>query len=286
MNRSEKTSLLSASGRASGRWLTAMPVSAQTQMSSQCFQISLRRRLGLDLPLGPRTCPGKSCRKQLDHKGHHLASCPRTGFLKRRSIPLEKARAQVFRESGARVVENQLLRDTGVGGVSPDDQRQLEVVAYNLPLFHGVPLCCDATLVSALRSDGVPTPRADRVAGAALARADKRKRQTYHELVNSRQAKLLVLGCEVGGRWSHDVHTILPLLATAKARSAPARLRKAACQAYLSRWWAVLSVAAQTADSATLCGDATALRFASDVGPPLGDIVGGPPAAPAASRVF
>ena len=146
--------------------------------------------------------------------------------------------------------------------------------------------CCDATLVPALRTDGMPIPRADRVAGAALERADKRKRQTYRELVNSRQAKLLVLGCEVGGRWSHDVHTILPLLATAKARSAPARLRKAARQAYLSRWWAVLSVASQSAVAATLCGDAAALRFAPDVEPPLGDIVGGPRAAPVASRLF
>ena len=60
---------------------------------------------------------------------------------------------------------DQLIRELRIPGVRSDDGRQIEVVAYNLPLFHGVPLCCDATLVSPLRADGLAIPRAASLAG-------------------------------------------------------------------------------------------------------------------------
>ena len=64
-----------------------------------------------------------------------------------------------------------LLRDTSLTGIEATDGRALEIVATGLPLEHGIPLGCDATLVSPLHADGTPWPAADVTPGVALARA-------------------------------------------------------------------------------------------------------------------
>eukprot|EP00973_Karenia_brevis_P026257 3621933-Karenia_brevis.AAC.1 len=87
--------------------------------------------------MSPASCNGRSCRRRLDIFGDHRASCPRSGRLKKRSRPLEKAVARMMREAGYRVVENQLLRETNLAPLPSSDRRQLEVVAYNGPLYHG-----------------------------------------------------------------------------------------------------------------------------------------------------
>ena len=97
-------------------------------------------------------------------------------------MPLERAWAQVFREGGARVVENQLLREVGLPNVLPSDQRRLEVVAYGLPLHGGLPLCVDATLVSTLTGDGRPRYTN---AGRAILEAENTKAHTYPELAEA-----------------------------------------------------------------------------------------------------
>ena len=171
MTRRHRALLHSQSGPLASRAFTALPTMPATRSRPERFQVLLRRRLWLRLPLAPRTCPGRSCKANLDHRGDHLAACARTGLLKRRSRHQERAWGQVLREAGARVVENQLLRDTGVPGIRPSDHRAIEVVAYDLPLFHGVPLCCDATLVSPLTGSGGPRDRSDEEPGAALCAA-------------------------------------------------------------------------------------------------------------------
>ena len=90
----------------------------------------------------------------MDSFGDHAASCPRSGFLKLRSRPLEKCWARVLRESGARVRENFMLRDAGIPSIDPADGRRIEVVATGLPLHAGVPLAIDATLVAPLSAKG------------------------------------------------------------------------------------------------------------------------------------
>ena len=115
----QKTLLDSQSGPLAGRHFTALPTQPNLRIKPDRFLSLLRRRLFLTLPLAPRTCPGRTCQKTLDRRGDHLSSCSRTGYLKLRSLPLERCWAQVFREAGARVAENQFLGDLGLPGVAP-----------------------------------------------------------------------------------------------------------------------------------------------------------------------
>ena len=69
-------------------------------------------------------------------------------------------------------------------------------------LEQGVPLGCDATLVSPLHADGSAWAGAAETAGVAIARGERAKASTYPELVNSSRLRLTTLACEVGGRWS------------------------------------------------------------------------------------
>ena len=171
------------------------------------------------------------------------------------------------------MVDDQLLRDTGVPGVRPSDQRALEIVAYDLPLFHGIPLCCDATLVSPLKADGQPAHRSDAVPGSALVEAERRKRRTYWELASGRHARLLVLGNEIGGRWSEDALAILPLLAEARARSAPRLLHGQIRGALVARWSAMIAVTVQDAVAAGLSGEGCrGLCFPADAPPQWGEL--------------
>ena len=194
-----------------------------------------------------------SAGRQLDHLGDHLAACSRTGFLARRANPIERAWTRVARESGARVAHKQLLRDTNVPLANPQDQCQLDMVAYGITPS-GVALCCDATMVSPLTREGQPIPRAATVDWAALARAEAAKRWIYPELQGSAFGRLVTLGCEVRGRWNTDSLQLVAHMAKHKARGAPPLLRKATRAAWHSRWWGFLSVACQTALATTLSG--------------------------------
>ena len=66
--------------------------------------------------------------------------------------------ARIFREAGARVATNVLVRDLDLLVPNVHDGRRLEIVAEGLPLFGGVQLVVDTTLVSPLRGDGSPRP--------------------------------------------------------------------------------------------------------------------------------
>ena len=115
----------------------------------------------------------------------------------------------------------------------PHDQRRLEVVADGLPLFHGAQLAIDTTKVSPVSGDGRPGPQ--RVDGAALVRARRRKETTYPELSDSYfRARLVVLAREVGGRWS-GARTFLSQL-KAKVRHEQPAIRASARHAWLRRW--------------------------------------------------
>ena len=61
--------------------------------------------------------------------------------------------------------------------------RRLEVVVDGLPLFGGVQLAVDTTLVSAVQGDGVPRRGAANRDGVALASAHRKKARTHPELV-------------------------------------------------------------------------------------------------------
>ncbi|CAK0790564.1 unnamed protein product, partial [Prorocentrum cordatum] len=245
----DRALLRSQSGPCAGRAFTALPTTGDFHIPPAEFRVLLLRRLRFDLPFAASAC---RCRGRLDARGDHRAACPRAGVLKKRSIPLEKAAARICREAGGRVAENQLLRDLNVDGVDPRDGRKIEVIAIGLPLWGGAQLAIDATLVSPVRTDGTAQPRAADEDGVQLAVARGRKEATYPELIGSRRCRLVVLGLEVGGRWSEEALTFVWLLARTRARSAPQRLRASARAAYLHRWTGWAAVAAQRAFAATL----------------------------------
>ena len=138
-------------------------------------------------------------------------------------------------------------------GVPIADARQIEVVANNLPLWHGAQLAVDTTLVCPVRRDGTARPHGDTRPGVALDEAARHKREnTYPELLAAGRCRLVVLAFEVGGRWSEDSLDFVRRLARAKARSQPEWLRASAAQAYAHRWSGILAVAAQRAFAASL----------------------------------
>ena len=70
-------------------------------------------------------------------------------MLRLRAGPVEKAWGRVLREAGGRVRENVPLWTMGLEQPVPEtDRRAIELVALGLPLYHGLPLACDATVVS------------------------------------------------------------------------------------------------------------------------------------------
>ena len=173
-------------------------------------------------------------------------------MLRSRGCPLERAAARVCREAGARVSVNTRLADLNLV-VDQVDDRRLEVVANGLPLWNGVQLAVDTTLVSPLTACGEPRRRAGRFQGAALAEARLRKERTYPELLRSHRCRLVVLALELGGRWSPEAADFLRLLARARARSAPPRLRAAVVAASVARWSSLLACAAHGAFAESLC---------------------------------
>ena len=200
------TLLRSQSGPHAGSWLTAIPTEDALRMPPALFQIALRRRLRLPLPMRPRWCGDPSrpgCGHEMDAFGDHEAACPRTGLLGRRGRAVERAWIRVAREAVAgegQVIPQQWMANIAAQVVSPDDRRRLDLVIYGAS-SSGHVLCCDATLVSPLTRAGRPIPRAAARDGAAIARAEQRKRNTYPELCGTRAQRLLVLATE-----NHHLH--------------------------------------------------------------------------------
>ena len=242
-NDTEKALLRSQSGPLAGAALAAVPTSFHTRLEPHLFRLLLLRRLRLPLPPSALVC---RCGRFLDAFGHHRAACAQAGLLSRRGFAVELAAAKICREAGARVTTNVMVRDLDLATPQQAlDGRRLEVVADGLPLFGGVQLAIDTTLVSPVRADGT--------ARRGAAQHDGVARRTYPELVGPRsRARLVVLAREVGGRWSGETSSFLRLLAAAKARPEPPILRKRAECAWRSRWAAILSFAAARAFACSL----------------------------------
>ena len=96
---------------------------------------------------------------------------------------MESAAARICREGGARVTTNVMVRDMDLAAPNPGDARRLEIVADGLPLFGGVQLAIDTTLISTLHCDGSARPGTADTDGAASVAARRRKERTYPELV-------------------------------------------------------------------------------------------------------
>ena len=85
-------------------------------------------------------------------------------------------------------------------GDSPKDNRRVEIMATGLPLYKGMSLICDASLVTPLKANGVARPRAAHEPGVAMAHIEEKKAKIYTESVFSNWCKFLVLSRRRSGR--------------------------------------------------------------------------------------
>ena len=100
--------------------------------------------------------------------------------------------------------------------------------------------------VSVLSQKGEPHPRTTTVPGIAIERAEKRKPETYKEVAQKRGiVQLVTLACETQGRWSETCVLFIQSMAKQKAKEAPPVMRRSAELGWTSRWWSLLSCAAQ-----------------------------------------
>ena len=238
---------LSQQGPCASRHFSVLPTAKETTFTPEQFNILLSVRLLMPLLLDNKFC---RCGAELDPYGFHRSACSTTGVLKPRGTPAEVCMARICREAGARVKENQMLRDLNVV-VPATDTRKIEVIANGLPLYGGKQVAIDTTVVSALTGRGVARGR---TAGQALREARRHKRNTYAEVEQSQRCKLVVIACEVGGRWSDESVSFLKALAWYKAQSCPRLLRGSAYWLFFQRWTGLLACAVQRPYAASLLG--------------------------------
>ena len=107
---------------------------------------------------------------------------------------------------------------------------------------------CRLSIGTALLGEGTANTN-----GKALEMARRRKERTYPELAGEGgRARLVVLGAEVGGRWSTETAEFLSALAWAKVRELPEELQGDARRAWSRRWNMVLGCAAERAVAMSL----------------------------------
>ena len=249
----EQTLLLSQQGRNNARALTAVPSDPTTTSSPDRFRVTLCRRLRLPFLCLAARCEG--CGALLDEYGDHYAACMRSGRVQARAKPAERAWERVLKEArqgtNAAIHAQHLLRNTTLP-IRPTDNRRIDLLVTGFPFHSGKPLFCDVTMRSPLKGNGQPHPKAARTGGAVLKRAERDKQTKYGDVEESPLAELLVLGCEVGGRWNETAVNLVRSLAKNKVQNVHPLLRKSAELAFCDRWWSMLGVATQDALAASL----------------------------------
>ena len=167
-------------GHNAGGAFAYAPTAPEYVIPPHLFWTLLLERLRIPLSITEATCSG--CGAPLDPRGIHRAACTRSGRVRKRAAPVERMLARVFREAGARVRFNALLRDMNVG-VAASDARRIEVLAQNLPCFRGSQLAVDVTLRSALGCSGETQQGAADIDGAILLQARRDKETSCPGLV-------------------------------------------------------------------------------------------------------
>ena len=166
------------------------------------------------------------------------------------------------------------IQDMDIAMPNNIDERRVEILVDGLQLFHGAQLAVDTTLVSVLRRNGVPRPRCADVDGAALEAARRVKERRYPELSGRHgRTRLVVLGAEVGGRWSEETVHFLRHAARAKVRHEPAVLRTSAQHAWLRRWKSMLACSTAQAFGLSLL-DRRGAFGADGATPSTSDVIG------------
>ena len=107
-------------------------------------------------------------------------------------------------------------------------------------------------MVCPLSRLGEARPQTDRTDGHAAQAAQDMKHRRYADVDASNAGALIVLGCEVYGRWCPDALSLVKELAYLKACSSPAYLRASVRAAWFNRWWSLASVGTQAAIAESL----------------------------------
>ena len=254
----QQATVRSQAGPGSATAILGCPTRPEFLLGPTVFRSLLLSRLQLPLQLTESHCEG--CGSALDPTGHHRNACCKSGRLKKRALPLERAAARIRREAGATVRENVKLKDLNL--VVP-----AAVLAFGLPCRAGAQLAIDATFRSPLTATGAARPQAatQNAVVTDSARADKERK--YPELPNTHRCQLVVLALETGGRFSSETSSFLEELAFAKAAEAPGPLRKSARLSWQRRWTRLLACTAARAWCSALLAPAHSLVPPDEHGP-------------------
>ena len=134
--------------------------------------------------------------------------------------------------------------------LSRQDERRIEVTANGLPLWRGVAAWRRAALRRynpGAAPDGCwhATPRQRHHCwGSCAGRRARQGPDLNPELAQANRCRLVVLGIEVGGRWSSQAAEFVRRLTRSRARAAPVAARAAVTFALALRWSALLAFAA------------------------------------------
>ena len=260
----DKAHLRTHSGRYAGAALAGAPTAPEFTIEPTEFRTLLLERLRLPLLVTEAHCEG--CGRKLDELGRHRGACNCSGRLKRRAKPREVAMARICREAGATVKTHAKPRDMNIG-VAASDERGIEVLAQDLPLWSGMQLAVDVTLRSAISAAGAARPRAAMEDGVVANGARRDKEVAYPELVASKRCRLVVAAIETGGRWSDEAALFIEDLACARARDAVFYLRAAAALAWQRRWARLMATSCAAAFARSLIAPAGCVAASSGDGP-------------------
>ena len=178
------------------------------------------------------------------------SACAQAGALAHRAGPLERAAASFCREAGARVAASTALRDMKVD-MPASDARRIAVVANRLPIWRGVQVAVDTTLVSPIQRSGQARAKCDTVPGLAFQQAAARKRRTYPEFRPDRRGRCRLVVFGLNGRTLRSRGKGAWFLA-AEAERGLRGARGAAGRARVRRWTGLVSLAALRAHAATV----------------------------------
>ena len=234
----DQAHLRSHAGAGASDVLHDAPTGREFKVESHLFRTLVLERLRLPLPVTEAFC---ECGSPLDVWGRHRAACPRSGRLRARAVGPEPSLARVCREAGATVRCHAKLRDMNVA-VSAQDERAIEVLASGLPIHHEAQLALDVTMKCTLTAQGLASPGAAHVNGAAALRARRNKELKFQELVAGNRCALVVVAVETGGRWISVAVDFVSSLGGARARDAPPLLRRSSFLAWRRRWSRMLAV--------------------------------------------
>jgi len=254
LNATARALLLSQRGPHAGDSLAAIPTGPETRPRPGRFVTTLRRRAWMPLGLGDAFCPG--CSAALDQHGVHLLSCMASGRVQRRAAALERAFLGICAEAGGRCQPQPLVARLNLGPPGGQrgepDGRRLDFVCFGLPVFGGLPLAADVTLVSPISADGVPQSGCLSDADAVFRDAHAQIVTDYPDIAHAGRAELLCLASSTGGRWNESALSLVRALVRVAGRSQPSVLRRSVELALTRRWWAVLSTARDEAIAASL----------------------------------